>query len=68
MVDKLEFYYSVKKAGLTTKEVADNLNISLGSLYLKINGKRDFKLKELRVLYEILNLDTAEKQQAVFFA
>jgi predicted transcriptional regulator len=68
MVDKLEFYYHVKKAGLTTEEVANKLDISLQSLYLRVNGKRDFKLKELRILYDILKLDTVEKQQAVFFA
>ena len=47
--------------------IAERMNLSRQSLYLKMKGERDFKSSEVATLCEILRL-TEEERMLVFFA
>ena len=51
--------------GLTQKEIATMLGVSLTSVNNKMTGKTDFSPKEMRILKAALNLETID---AYFFA
>lgn len=67
MTDVIEFDYALKKAGLSREDVANALKITKTALFNKVHNKRQFKQAELAKMYEILHLDTWEKQQRIFF-
>lgn len=46
--------------------IAERIGISTQSLYLKLTGKRDFKMSEAKKLGEVLRLTNAEKS-SIFF-
>ena len=47
--------------------IAEKMGLSRQSLYLKMQGKRDFKISEVNKICEILRL-TDEEKQLIFFA
>ncbi len=47
--------------------IANKMGISRQSLYLKLNGRREFKTSEMRKICEILRLTTEERNR-IFFA
>jgi predicted transcriptional regulator len=47
--------------------IADKMGISRQSLYLKLNGRREFKTSEMRKICEILRL-TVKERNRIFFA
>lgn len=53
------------KIPITT--IADKIGISRQSLYLKMNGKREFKTSEIFKMCEVLRLTDSEKE-LIFFA
>ena len=68
MTNTLEFEIALKRAKLSKREVADKLHISVMGLYKKSNNITEFKASELATLYDLLNLETFEDQQRIFFA
>lgn len=57
----------IKLSRIPITAIAEKLGLSRQSLYLKINGKRDFKASELTSLCDILRL-TEQERILVFFA
>lgn len=51
--------------GITQNALAKSLGMSRSSLSLKMNGKREFTLAELRIIVEVLNIDDP---RSYFFA
>lgn len=51
---------TIRERGVTQCHLAKELGISDQSLSLKINGKSDFKLSEIKRLKALLHLTTAE--------
>lgn len=47
--------------------IAEKMGLSRQSLYLKMQGKRDFKISEVNKICKILRL-TDEEKQLIFFA
>ena len=68
MTDVIEFDYAVKRAGLSRAKVAKALGLTQTALWNKIHNKSQFWQSELAQMYDILHLDTLDKQQRVFFA
>ena len=54
----------IKASGLTMEKIAKDIDISLWSLYNKVNGTSDFTVCEMLTLSEILNL---KDKKAAFF-
>ena len=44
------------EVGITQNALAKSLGMSRSSLSLKMNGKREFTLAELRIIVEVLNI------------
>lgn len=55
------------KQNRTQQELADAIGISVGSFNLKINGHRQFTVKEVKKMIDYLNLDQ-EQVSSIFFA
>lgn len=53
------------EAGMTQSELADSLGMSRATLSMKMNGKREFTLAELRIIVKLLNI---EDPNSYFFA
>jgi hypothetical protein len=68
MTDAVEFKVAMARAGVSYKDIIEELNISRYALSQKINNKSDFRQLELAKLFELLKLDTWEKRQRIFFA
>lgn len=68
MTNTLELEIAIKRAGLTKKEIAKKLGISLMGLYKKINNITEFKASEISRLAELLNLTNSEEKEQIFFA
>ena len=67
VTNTLELEVAIKRAGLSKKEVAEHLGLSTMSLHQKINNVREFKASEIAMLYSLLNLNSLEEQQRIFF-
>jgi ribosome-binding protein aMBF1 (putative translation factor) len=67
MTDVIEFDYALKKAGLSREDVAKALKITKTALFNKVHNKSQLRQSELATMYDILHLDTLEKQQRIFF-
>ena len=66
MTNTLLLEMAIRRAGLTKKEVARRLGLSVMGLHKKINNLSEFKASEINQLYEILNLSSLEEQQQIF--
>lgn len=53
----LELKVELLRKGLTLADLAKHLNISMASMYSKINGRTPFKQIEISKISEYLNLD-----------
>lgn len=67
MTNTLLLEMAIRRAGLTKKEVARRLGLSVMGLHQKINNVTEFKASEISQLYEMLNLASLEEQQQIFF-
>ena len=56
----------ISASGKTIKSIALKMGLSRQSLYLKMNGKREFKASEVYKLCEILRLTNEEKERIFF--
>lgn len=66
MTDTVEFEISLKRAGITKKALAEKLNISLQSLYHKINNTTEFKASEIIKICDFLKLSCRERDKIFF--
>ena len=57
-----ELKAEMARQGVTSEEMAKNLNISRSSFSRKMNGSADFKLKEVVKISSILNLNKTHQQ------
>jgi len=67
MTNTLLLEMAIRRAGLTKKEVARRLGLSIMGLHQKINNVTEFKASEIAQLYEMLKLASLEEQQQIFF-
>lgn len=67
MTDTLQLEFAIRKAGFTKKEVAKWLGLSEVALHSKINNTTEFRASEIAALYDLLNLQSLEEQQKIFF-
>ena len=67
MTNTLMLEMAIRRAGLTKKEVAHRLGLSVMGLHQKINNMTEFKASEIAQLYNLLNLSSLEEQQQIFF-
>lgn len=56
----------IKESGFKMKFLADKLNLSEYGFALKVSGKNEFKLSEMKYLSEILNISN-EDRNLIFF-
>ena len=68
MTDTLELEIAIKRAGFTKKEIAGKLGITQMGLHNKMNNISEFKASEIALLYKLLNLNSFEEQQKIFFS
>lgn len=68
MTNANEFKVALARSGLSMGDIAKELNITRSALWSKLHNKSDFRQLELVKLFDLLNLDTWEKRQTVFFA
>lgn len=57
----------ITKNGFTREEVAKTLEISLTSLWKKINNKVEFKASEIYILRKTLNIHDSKDVDEIFF-
>ncbi len=68
MTDTLELEIAIKRAGLTKKEIASELGISMMGLYKKINNITEFKASEISKLADLLKIKDYQEKERIFFA
>ena len=57
----------IKKSGLRISYICERLHISREAFRLKMNGSREFKVSEMKILCDLLEL-SPEMRDAIFFA
>lgn len=67
MTDIIELEIAIKRARISKKELANRLNISLQTLYNKLNNSVEFKASEVLKICKILELSNADRER-IFFA
>lgn len=53
----------IKSSGITIVHLAKSMDISRGALYNKLNGTTEFKVSEANLIFDILKLSKAEKEE-----
>ena len=66
MTDTFKLEYLLKKAGITKKEYAEKLVISLQGLYNKLKNSTEFKQAEIAITCDILRLSSQERDEIFF--
>lgn len=61
-----EFRVALVRADLSQNELADRIGMSRQSLSFKTNGKREFKLSEIKKISDVLGL-SSEDVDVIFF-
>lgn len=57
----------IKDSGLKKGYIAEQLGITMYSLSMKIENKREFKASEIAKLCTLLRIDSLEQRQTIFF-
>lgn len=57
----------IHESGLKYGYIADKLGISRTSLYLKVNGNKEFNQREISILCELLQIKSLEEKELIFF-
>jgi hypothetical protein len=68
MTNVTEFKVALARSGLSMGKIATELKITRSALWKKLHNKSDFRQLELVKLFDLLNLDTWEERQRIFFA
>ena len=61
------FFSTIRKRGMKMEQVARDLGISTQALYLRVEGRRNFKMRELTALIKILGM-TGPTIKEIFFS
>jgi orotate phosphoribosyltransferase-like protein len=64
MTDTMKLEVEIMKSGLTKKEIADELGLTVQGFLLKMQNKTEFKASEIQKLQNILHLENKD----IFFA
>ena len=67
MTNTAELKKIIDESGIKKKHIAQRLGLSYYGLQLKIEGKNEFKQKEITVLCDILNIDSLKQKDRIFF-
>lgn len=67
MTDKNKLRAKMALHGFTDYELADAIGLSRQSMSYKINGKRDFTVREIDLISKTLELSLEERDE-IFFA
>lgn len=57
----------INEKGLKMKFVAEYLGLSAYGFQLKVENKQEFKISEVSALCELLEVESLEKKEAIFF-
>ena len=57
----------IRKSGKKLKAIAEDLDLSYSGLRRKLDGVNEFNRTEIETLCRVLNLNTAEDRDKVFF-
>lgn len=57
----------IRQSGLKKKYLAERIGVSRGTLCSLLNNKTEFKISQIRVLCEILDIKDDETIRAIFF-
>ena len=68
MTDTKRLREKIDYKGLKLKYLAEQLEITPYALALKINNKNEFKPSEIKMLCEVLEIDSLQEKEAIFFA
>lgn len=58
----------IAKSGLKKKYIAESLGLTGYGLQKKITNKTEFKASEIAKLCEVLNIESSEEKEEIFFA
>ena len=56
----------IKEKGLSDSELAKEINLSSSSLSLRLNGKVDWTVPEVRAICDVLQIDKSDISQYFF--
>jgi len=68
MTNSLKLKALLVENGLTQKDIAKTLGKSIQSVNKKINGKVDFRVKEMDAICKLLKICELNLQTSIFFA
>lgn len=57
----------IKESGLMKKFIAEQLKITPNGLTAKLQGRRDFKSKEILVMCDLLHITDLQEKDDIFF-
>lgn len=58
----------IDKKGLKMKYVAERMGLSAYGFQLKVENKKEFKTSEVTALCDILEIESLEQKEKIFFA
>ena len=67
MTDTQLLREKIEKSGYKLRFIAAKLGITYPGFLKKINNETEFKASEIQILYDLFNMDGAERD-AIFFA
>lgn len=67
MTDTNALMNLIKKSGLKLKFIAESLGLSYYGLKLKINNQQEFKTSEVIKLCKLLEINSLEEKEEIFF-
>lgn len=68
MTDGTALRQLIADKGIKLKFIAEKLGISPYGLTLKLDGKNEFKAREIATMCEILNITSLKEKERIFFA
>lgn len=58
----------IAESGMKKGKLAEKLHLSMDSFGRKVNNKREFKASEIQALCTVLNIESLEEKEQIFFA
>ena len=68
MTDSAALRQLIADKGIKLKFIAEKLGISPYGLTLKLDGKNEFKVREVAIMCEILGITSLKEKERIFFA
>lgn len=66
MTNTIELEVAIKRAGITKKELAEQMELSEMGLYKKINNITEFKASEIYKICKILSIKNKDREDIFF--